>query len=81
MERTLNKYYVESQSKQEAKEKEKEESQSHCPCYGFHTGVLLGGDLIDPGGREVRPLLRGVKLLKGVAGRRKLSSPSTRLRN
>lgn len=38
-------------------------------------------DLTDPGGREVRPLLRGVELLKGVTGRRKLSSPSTRLRN
>jgi hypothetical protein len=36
---------------------------------------------MDPGGREVRPLLRGVELLKGEAGRRKLSSPSTRLRN
>lgn len=62
------------------KEKEKEESRSRCPCYGFHTGALLG-DLTAPGGREARPLLRGVELLKGVAGRRKLSSPSTRLRN
>lgn len=49
------------------------------PCYGFHTGAL--GDLTGACGREVRPLLRSVEPLRGVAGRIKLSSPSTRLRN
>ena len=72
---------MESESKQKEKGKGKEKSAAvSVPCYGFHTGALLG-DLTDPGGREVRPLLRGVELLKGVADRRKLSSPSARLRN
>ncbi len=51
------------------------------PPYGFHTGTLLLGDFIAAGKIEARLSLRNGELLRGVAGRRKLSSPSTRLRN
>ncbi len=54
-------------------------SRGDSPRYGFHNGTLLG-DLIDSG-REARLWLRSGVPLRGVAGRRKLSSPSTRLRN
>jgi len=49
--------------------------------YGFHTGTLLLGDFSAAGKREARLWLRNGELLRGVPGRRKLSSPSMRLRN
>lgn len=51
------------------------------PPYGFHTGTLFPGDFIAAGKMEARLWLRNGELLRGVPGRRKLSSPSTRLRN
>jgi hypothetical protein len=78
--RMLNKYDVESKANKMVQRKV---GPGDRLSYGFHTGALLG-DLIGACGREARearPLLRSVEPLRGVAGRRKLSSPSTRLRN
>jgi len=83
-----NKYNSESRIK--SKEEEKKASnkgkvggivEEGLPPYGFHTGTLLPGDFIAAGKREARLWLRNGELLRGVPGRRKLSSPSMRLRN
>jgi len=74
-----DKYNVESKIK--SKRKKKKNKKNRVALYGFHTGTLLPGDFIVAGKREARLSLRNGELLRGVAGRRKLSSPSTRLRN
>ena len=71
-----DKYYVESKVKSKKGGGQREKVSR----YGFHNGTLLG-DFIDDSGREARLWLRSGVPLRGVAGRRKLSSPSTRLRN
>jgi hypothetical protein len=76
-----DKYNVESKVKSKT-EKRKQQEKLWVALYGFHTGTLLPpGDFIVAGKREARLSLRNGELLRGVAGRRKLSSPSTRLRN
>jgi hypothetical protein len=85
-----DKYNIESKKKRkEKKRKEKQATRKMVgmivgdppPPYGFHTGTLFPGDFIADGKREARLWLRNGELLRGVPGRRKLSSPSTRLRN
>lgn len=78
-----DKYNIESKikSKEEKKQREKRMAGDPLPPYGFHTGTLLLGDFSAAGKREARLWLRNGELLRGVPGRRKLSSPSMRLRN
>jgi hypothetical protein len=79
-----DKYNIESKIKSKREKKRqatRKVEKSWASVYGFHTGTLLLGDFIAAGKREARLSLRNGELLRGVEGRRKLSSPSTRLRN